>query len=158
MSSESRTRRQFCGMCSVAGLAALGGTVLQACGGGGSPTSGSGGSAPQLSRIAGTVAGGGVQVTVDAASPLAAVGSAALVTSSAGSFLVARTAADAFTALTATCTHESCTITGFSGQSFVCPCHGSQFSTGGSVLNGPATRALRSYTTQFSGGVLSISA
>ena len=41
------------------------------------------------------------------------VGGAALVRTSVRDFLVARTAQDAFTALTATCTHEACTITGF---------------------------------------------
>ena len=89
---------------------------------------------------------------------LAAAGSAALVTSAAGNVLVARTAADAFMALTATCTHEGCAITGFSGQSYVCPCHGSQFDTTGRVLNGPATRSLRQYQTQFASGVLTITA
>jgi cytochrome b6-f complex iron-sulfur subunit len=144
-------------MCTAAGLAALGGAaVLPGCGGGGSPTSGSGSNAPQLARVTGTVVAGAVQVSSDASAPLAATGSAALVTSGAGNFLVSRTGADAFSALTATCTHESCTITGFSGQSYVCPCHGSQFSTSGVVLNGPATRSLRQFTTQFAGGVLTI--
>ena len=106
--------------------------------------------------VNGSVSGGAIQVTIDAASPLAAAGSAALVASTAGNVLVARGAADAFTAVTATCTHESCVITGFSGQSYVCPCHGSQFDTAGRVLNGPATRALRQYQTQFAAGVLTI--
>jgi cytochrome b6-f complex iron-sulfur subunit len=160
MHKDERTRRQFCRQtCTAAGLAALGSAVLQACGGGGSPTSSGGGtSAPALPRIAGTVAGGAIQVTIDSASPLAAAGSEALVTSAAGNVLVARTAADAFTALTATCTHEGCAITGFSGQSYVCPCHGSQFDTTGRVLNGPATRSLRQYQTQFAAGVLTITA
>src|SRR4029079_16719620 len=60
----------------------------------------------------------------------------------------ALTAADTFTAVTATCTHESCTITGFNGQAFVCPCHGSRFSTSGAVQNGPATPHLRSIPTR----------
>ena len=159
MDKEERTRRQFCRQtCTAAGLAALGGALLQACGGGSPTSSGGGTNAPALPRIAGTVAGGAIQVTIDAASPLAATGSAALVTSAAANVLVARTAADAFTALTATCTHEGCAITGFSGQSYVCPCHGSQFDTAGRVLNGPATRSLRSYQTQFASGVLTITA
>jgi len=37
MDSDQSTRREFCRQCSVAGLAALGGAVLGACGGG-SPT------------------------------------------------------------------------------------------------------------------------
>jgi len=106
--------------------------------------------------INGTVAGGAVTVAVDGASPLAAVGGAALVRSSGGDVLVARTAQDAFSALTAICTHEACTITGFRSPTYVCPCHGSQFSTAGAVLNGPATRSLRTFPTQFAGTTLTI--
>jgi cytochrome b6-f complex iron-sulfur subunit len=93
-------------------------------------------------------------VTVDGGSSLAAVGAGALVQTSLGSFLVARTAAESFTVLTATCTHEACTVTGFSSGRFVCPCHGSQFTTGGAVVNGPASAPLRTFPATFSGGVL----
>jgi cytochrome b6-f complex iron-sulfur subunit len=96
-------------------------------------------------------------VPVDSASPLAATGSLALVTSAAGNVLVARTAGDTFVALTATCTHQACQITGYSGQTYVCPCHGSQFDESGRVVSGPATRSLTQYRTQFAGGVLTIS-
>jgi cytochrome b6-f complex iron-sulfur subunit len=159
MDSDHRTRRQFCQTCSAAGVAALGGvlTTLQGCGGGG-PTSPGGVSGQALPRISGGVSGASIQVTIDAASPLAATGSAALVTSAAGNVLVAHTGADSFVALTATCTHQTCTISAFSGQAYVCPCHGSQFDMNGRVLNGPAARALRQYQTQFAGGVLTITA
>jgi len=93
-------------------------------------------------------------VTVDAGSALAAVNSAAMVQTSLGTFLLARTAQDTFSALTAICTHEGCSITGFGNNQFVCPCHGSRFTTAGSVANGPAMRALQQYTTQFANGVL----
>jgi cytochrome b6-f complex iron-sulfur subunit len=99
-----------------------------------------------------------VTVTIDAGSPLAATGAAALVRSSLGEFLVARTDTDAFSALTAVCTHQNCTITGLSGQTFVCPCHGSRFDPSGGVVNGPAPSALRRFPTQFAGNVLTISA
>jgi cytochrome b6-f complex iron-sulfur subunit len=141
------------------GLAALGATaLLEACGGGG-PTSASGGiNAPTLPRVSGTSAGGGIQVAIDASSPLVAPGSAALVTSPAGTLLVARTAGDTFSALTATCTHQGCTITEFQGSTYVCPCHGSQFDTSGKVLSGPASRSLQQFHTQFANGVLTITA
>jgi cytochrome b6-f complex iron-sulfur subunit len=103
----------------------------------------------------GTVAGGAISVNVDG-SPLAAVGGSALVRSSAGDVLTYRTAQDAFSAVTAMCTHEACTITGINGQTYVCPCHGSQFTTTGAVLSGPATRPLRTYSTSLSGTTLSI--
>jgi Rieske Fe-S protein len=160
MDSETQqTRRQFCRQCSV-GLAALSGVaVLQACGGGG-PTSSSGGGfgGSSLPRVNGAAAGGGIQVAVDATSPLVSAGSLALVQSSAGSALVARTGADSFTALSATCTHEGCAITGFESSSYVCPCHGSRFDTSGRVLNGPASRPLQQFNTQFANGVLTITA
>ena len=161
MDHDQQTRRQFCTRaCSAAALAALGGalgTVLQSCGGG-SPTTPGGVDAASLPTIAGSVAGASIVVTIDASSPLAAAGSLALVRSSAGNVLVARTSQDAFSALSTTCTHAACAITGYSGQTFVCPCHGSQFDTSGRVVAGPAPTALRQYTTRFAGGVLTITA
>jgi Rieske Fe-S protein len=159
-----QTRRQFCAQaCQIASVAAVAGsvgTLLQACGGGGGGGI-TGGSlppnVPALSTLSATAASGGVSLNIDAGSPLAAVGSAALVQSPSGLILVAHTAADTFTAVTATCTHESCTITGFTGQDYVCPCHGSRFSTSGAVQNGPATRSLRSFATRFASNVLTIS-
>jgi cytochrome b6-f complex iron-sulfur subunit len=130
----------------------VGAGTFAACGG--SSTSPSSTSAPALSAVSGTVSGRTVSVTIDSGSPLAAVGAAATLQTPLGTFLISRTAQDAFTALTAICTHESCTITGFSGSQFVCPCHGSRFTTGGAVANGPATRALQTYPTQFANGVL----
>ena len=146
------TRREFCAQaCGAAGLAALGG-ALQACASG--PTSAS----AALPVVTASAAAGGVTLAIDASSPLAAVGSAALVRSSSGIFLVARTAADSFSALTSVCTHEVCTITGFDSPVFVCPCHGSRFDTGGRVVTGPANRPLRTFPTRFADGILTISA
>jgi Rieske Fe-S protein len=96
-------------------------------------------------------------VTVDGASPVANIGSAATLQTSLGRVLIARTDASAFTALTATCTHQSCTITGFEDQEYVCPCHGSRFATSGVVRNGPASRALQQFPTTFDGTVLTVS-
>jgi nitrite reductase/ring-hydroxylating ferredoxin subunit len=158
-SENQQTRRQFCRQCS-AGLAALSGVaMLQACGGGG-PTSSSGGSfgGSSLPVVNGASAGGGIQVTIDAASPLASPGSMAFVQSSLGSVLVAHTGTDTFIAVTSTCTHQGCAITGFSGSNYVCPCHGSQFDANGRVLNGPASRSLQQFNTQFANGILTITA
>lgn len=151
------SRREFCvSACHAATAVALG-SVLQSCGGGSSagPGDGGGGTAPQLSVLTGTVIGSGVSVAADGPA-LGPVGGAALVRSSVGDFLVAHTAQDAFTALTAVCTHEACTITGFASPSYVCPCHGSRYSTAGQVLNGPATRSLRTFPTQLTGTTLTI--
>lgn len=145
------TRREFCaGACKVASLV-VAGLVVPACGG--SPTSpSSSGNAPTLSSVSASVSGRTVAITVGTESPLAGVGGAATVSTSLGRFLLARTGQDTVTALTAVCTHEACDITGFASQRFVCPCHGSQFTTSGAVANGPATTALRSYATTFSNG------
>ena len=146
-------RREFVThACQAVSLATLG-SILQGCGG--SPSSPSG-SAPALAMVNGTAGGGAVTVAIDAGSPLASVGGAALVQSSAGNFLVSRTAQDSFTALTAICTHEQCTVTGFQSSRYVCPCHGSQYSTSGAVLQGPATRALQQFATRFTNNVLTI--
>jgi cytochrome b6-f complex iron-sulfur subunit len=152
------TRRQFCvSACHAATAVALG-SVLQSCGGGSSagPGNGGGTAAPPLTVVNGAVAGGAVTVFVDGGSPLAPVGGAALVRSTLGDFLVAHTAQDTFTALTAICTHEACTITGFRSPTYVCPCHGSQYSTAGQVLSGPATRSLRTFPAQLTGTTLAI--
>ncbi len=153
-----QSRRQFCaGACRVATLAAVGGltgTVLTSCGG--SPTSPSGDLGSSLPIVNGSRGNGVVTVTVDAGSPLATVGGTALVQSSGVSFLVARTAQDTFSALSAICTHQTCTITNFSDQLFVCPCHGSEFDATGRVARGPAAVALHQYPTQFANNVLTI--
>lgn len=108
-----------------------------------------------LGVVAGRFAGTSVQVAV-AGSPLADVGGAALIESTAGVFLVSRTTAAAFTAIDAVCTHESCTITGSDGNAYVCPCHGSRYSRTGQVLAGPARASLRQFSTTFADGVLTI--
>ena len=108
-----------------------------------------------LPVLAGRFTGPGVQVTV-AGSALADVGSAALVESTAGVFLLARMSASAFSAVDAVCSHESCTITGADGATYVCPCHGSRSNRSGQVLAGPARASLRQFATTFTDGVVTI--
>jgi len=147
-----RSRREFCvHACQAASFAAAGG-LWQACSGNSTSPS----NATPLPTINATAATGTLSLTIDAASPLNAVGGAALVQSSAGNVLVFRTAQDTFAAVTAVCTHEGCTVTGVSGSIYVCPCHGSEFSASGGVVKGPATLPLRTFTTRFSGNVLTI--
>jgi cytochrome b6-f complex iron-sulfur subunit len=97
-----------------------------------------------------------ITLTVDASSSLSAVGSAALVMASGRAFLVAHTGQSTFVAVTAICTHEQCTVSTFQNQIYECPCHGSQYSTSGSVIRGPATRALTQFTTAFDNNTLTI--
>jgi cytochrome b6-f complex iron-sulfur subunit len=149
-----QTRRDFCvHTCQAISLGTLA-VLVDACGGS-SPTSPST-NVPSLTTVTGSVGSGGVLVTVDGGSPLSSVGGAVLVQSSAGNFLVARTGQDTFSALTAVCTHEGCTIGGYQSSTYTCPCHGSQFSTSGGVLRGPAGRSLQSFATTFANGTLTI--
>ncbi len=83
-------------------------------------------------------------------------GDAALVQSTAGVFLLARTGASSFSAIDAVCTHEGCTITDAQGSDFVCPCHGSRYSRDGRVIGGPAMANLRQYSTSFANDVVTI--
>jgi cytochrome b6-f complex iron-sulfur subunit len=149
------SRRQFCsGACQVVSGATLA-TVFAGCGGGGdSPTSPSSRAVP-LGVSSGSFNGSGVDVTV-AGSALSDVGGAVLVNSIAGVFLLSRASADAFMAIDAVCSHESCTVSGADGTSYVCPCHGSRYDRNGRVLNGPAMAALRQFPTRFSSGVVTI--
>ena len=47
-----------------------------------------------------------------------------------------------FHAISSVCTHLGCVIAHTEGEGFACPCHGSRFSTDGSVVGGPAPAAL----------------
>ena len=49
---------------------------------------------------------------------------------------------DEFKAFSAVCTHQGCTVQDVAGGTINCPCHGSKFSTDGSVVNGPAKQPL----------------
>jgi len=126
-------------------------TLVSACGG--SPTS-PGGGISTLTVLAGQLVGSGVRVTPGGA--LANAGDAALIESTAGVFLMARTSASTFTAIDAVCTHEGCTITGAQGSDYVCPCHGSRYSRDGRVIGGPAMANLRQYSTTFANDVVTI--
>ena len=147
------SRRRFCAeACQMASCATLA-TLFSACDDS-SPTSPSG-MGSKLGVLSGRFTGSAVQVTA-AGSPLADIGGAALVESTAGVFLISRTNASAFSAIDAVCTHEGCTITGVDGDTYVCPCHGSRYSRSGQVTGGPARASLRRYATTFTDGVVTI--
>lgn len=78
-----------------------------------------------------------------------------------GDVIVARTNAGTYVALAKACTHEGTAINFRPAQNdFLCPNHGSEFSTSGSVENGPATLALKTYTVTVSadGNTLTVKA
>jgi Rieske Fe-S protein len=151
-------RRRFCTMACRAVSGATLATLLPACAGGSSsPTSPApaGGGVTTLAVVAGAFGDGVVRVTA-AGSALAEVGGAALVPSTAGEFLVARTGASSVVVIDAICSHESCTVTGAAGAVYVCPCHGSRYDRNGQVLAGPAPAALRRFDATVADGVVTI--
>lgn len=138
------SRRALCvGICQAAACSALG-ILAEGCSGA-SPTAPS--SIAQLPTVNGSAVDGGISVALGDSPALSSVGGAALVLSPRGYFLLARTDPNTFSALPATCTHQTCTVSGFNGGVYVCPCHGSQFSKTGQVLSGPAVLPLRQLPT-----------
>jgi len=69
---------------------------------------------------------------------------------------VRRDGAGAFVALLAACTHQGCQPDRI-GDRLVCPCHGSEFSLEGDVLEGPAERPLVRYPVSQEGSDIVIS-
>jgi len=153
------TRRDFCvAACQALSLGAIAAT-LQACGGSSNPNEPSGGfgNVPSLPSVPATVSNGVATVNV-AGTALATAGGTAIVSSSIGTMLVVRNDATTVSAFTATCTHQQCTVTGFTEGVFQCPCHGSRYNTGGMVVRGPATQNLRRFNATIANDVISITA
>ena len=95
-------------------------------------------------------------LTVDLTSPnnssLASEGSSKVI----DNVLIINTG-DGFIALSSVCTHQGCQVTYDHGaENLPCPCHGSIFSTTGSVLNGPASSPLKKYDVTQEGDILTI--
>ena len=61
--------------------------------------------------------------------------------------LVHRTSQDSVNVVSRYCTHLGCTV----GSNYVCACHNSRFSKDGSVLQGPASIPLKTYTATVNG-------
>lgn len=73
-----------------------------------------------------------------------------------GSLIIINTG-DSFLALSSACTHSGCIVNyDHSAGNLPCPCHGSVFSTSGSVLNGPADSPLKEYDIVQNGDILTI--
>jgi cytochrome b6-f complex iron-sulfur subunit len=64
---------------------------------------------------------------------------------------------DGYIALSSICTHQGCQVSYDHGsENLPCPCHGSIFSTTGTVLNGPASSNLKRYNVVQEGNILTI--
>jgi Rieske Fe-S protein len=69
--------------------------------------------------------------------------------------VVTQPSAGRFTAFSAICTHEQCTINQVANGTINCPCHGSRFAiTDGSVVHGPATKPLHARSVTVRDGAL----
>jgi len=104
-----------------------------------------------------TIPGGTLDFTLDLSEPV----NAALNTNGGSLYksgvIVARTATGEYIAVASACTHEGFQIQFESANNrFHCPNHGSNFATNGSVLLGPATRALKTFNTQLNGNSLRV--
>lgn len=86
--------------------------------------------------------------------PLMAVGETVAVFDGDLLLAVTRLTAGTVAAVSRVCTHQGCTVLlpAAAAQTLDCPCHGSRFTTAGSVVQGPATRALASYPARIEGG------
>ncbi|WP_265446674.1 Rieske (2Fe-2S) protein [Flexivirga meconopsidis] len=72
--------------------------------------------------------------------------------------VVTQPTAGQFKAFSSTCTHQGCQVTQVQDGKILCPCHGSAFSIkDGSVLQGPATKALPARTVTVEGGTITVS-
>jgi cytochrome b6-f complex iron-sulfur subunit len=54
-------------------------------------------------------------------------------------------------AMTTTCPHQGCDVSP-SGNTLICPCHGSRFDSNGAVLNGPASSPLAHFAVSVDAG------
>ena len=71
--------------------------------------------------------------------------------------LVARTNSGSFLAVSASCTHQGTNVNyDVSGNHFICPNHGAEFSSNGAVTRGPATSNLHQYNTSLNGTTLRV--
>jgi cytochrome b6-f complex iron-sulfur subunit len=135
------SRREFLKAVAVSGGVAIGGSLLAGCG------SSSGG------------------LTLDLTKPenqaLAAVGGTlALDATSLDSqgILLYRSSDTSVLAFSRKCTHLGCAVGDFQNGVSTCPCHGSQYDTGGNVVRGPSQAPLRRYTAALSGSIVTIKA
>ncbi|GAA1954856.1 Rieske (2Fe-2S) protein [Catenulispora subtropica] len=161
----------------LAGLAAAAGALCAGCSSSGSKDNSG---APPTSQPAGGSTTAASSSSVGSSSPASSSGSSDGTTASSGSapgaggdalapvsavpvgggkiladrqiVLTQPTAGD-IKAFSAVCTHQGCTVASVDGQLITCPCHGSQYKiTDGSVVTGPASRALAPHRVKVENG------
>ncbi|MFC0003158.1 Rieske (2Fe-2S) protein [Micromonospora siamensis] len=137
----------------LAGAGAVGaGVLLSACGSddgsgsGATPTSGGPGAGPTSGGPGATGAGDAEGGNRDSAGPLTRttdvpVGGGVILADKG--VVITQPQAGQFKGFDPICTHQGCPVSKIDGDSIICTCHGSRFSTSdGSVQQGPATKPL----------------
>ena len=120
------------------GLAACSSSAATSSSNGGGSTAGSAGAANSV-KAADVPVGGGVIMA-------------------SGSFVVTQPSAGTFKAFSSVCTHEGCPVSKVADGQIICTCHNSHFSVSdGSVISGPARRALTAAKVTQSGDSLVVS-
>ncbi len=133
-------------------------SFLESCSNSSNPVQTRLGGSSALPTINGTYQNGVVSIDLNSSSPLTDVGGAALVKYNNSHLLVDKANTNSFNALSAICTHQGCLIDSYDSKSeeFVCTCHGSKYNLSGSVVQGPAGSALKSYSTTYANNQLDI--
>ncbi|MES2329539.1 MAG: Rieske (2Fe-2S) protein [Bacteroidota bacterium] len=105
----------------------------------------------------GSIGGVNANFTVDLATNLTTVGSSVV----SNGVIIVRLATGnvpaSFTAVQVACTHEGTSIAyNSSAGKFICPNHGSTFTTTGAVTLGPATSNLKTYNIAIAGNIMTV--
>jgi Rieske Fe-S protein len=140
MTNPAITRRTMLTRAALTGAAAVGVTsALVACGDGDPPATSNGGGAtgsPTTVKSSQVPVGGGTIVA---------------------QVVVTQPTEGTYKAFSAVCTHQGCLVGAVVNSTILCSCHNSQFSAAdGSVLSGPAPRALIARSVSVSGGTLAV--
>ncbi|MBL7849942.1 MAG: Rieske 2Fe-2S domain-containing protein [Cyclobacteriaceae bacterium] len=135
-------RNEFLRLLGTAGIAVCAGCSLESCSSSSDPAP-SGNPGPS-----------GIDFTLDLTAPAnTALNSDGGFVYNSGVIVVCLSASlKVYTAVSQACTHQGTTI-GFDAANgnFLCPAHGSRFSTNGAVVNGPAATSLRKFNTSLTG-------
>jgi len=98
-----------------------------------------------------------VNLSIDLNSNLLSVGSSMVQNGVIIARLATGNTSSSFTAVQVACTHEGSSINyNAAGNNFVCPLHGSVFTSTGAVSVGPAVNSLKKYTVVVTGNSLTI--
>jgi cytochrome b6-f complex iron-sulfur subunit len=71
--------------------------------------------------------------------------------------IIINTGSGTFSALSSICTHQGCSVEyNSTAGNIQCPCHGSEFTTTGSVVKGPAASPLQKFAVSVTGNILTV--